>query len=113
MSADRAEVRRLISNAFYDARNAGRTMEDAADKAADRITALVTSAEWDEAQTVSAAFADMQRRAEAAEATIDKARALRDDLLSFHGGHGDFRSAGRSLHAILDPDTEPAPPTED
>lgn len=38
---DRGVVRALISNAYYDARNAGETMEQGADRAADAVMALL------------------------------------------------------------------------
>ena len=38
----RSEVRAAISNAYYDARNAGRTMEHAADDAAARVMARLS-----------------------------------------------------------------------
>lgn len=37
----RDEVRRVISDAYYDARNRRRTMEQAADAAADAVMALL------------------------------------------------------------------------
>lgn len=74
----REEVRRRITNAYYDARNSENgTMETAADEAAAAVMALVVE----------------ERR---------KIEALRDDLVSFHGGHGDFRVAGRALTDVLD-----------
>ena len=42
---DRGEVRRAITNAYYDARNEGETMEVAADRAADAVMALATTPE--------------------------------------------------------------------
>lgn len=39
---DWEDVRAAISDAYYDARNAGETMEQAADNAADAVMALVT-----------------------------------------------------------------------
>jgi hypothetical protein len=41
MTADREAIRAAISNAYYEARNEGRTMEQAADDATDRVLALV------------------------------------------------------------------------
>lgn len=38
----RSDIRAAISNAYYDARNAGRTMEHAADDAADRVMACLS-----------------------------------------------------------------------
>ena len=43
ITALRGEVRAAISNAYYDARNAGRTMEHAADDAADRVIACLST----------------------------------------------------------------------
>lgn len=43
----RDEVRAVISNSFYGARNAGRTMEDAADAAANQVMRLLAKAEAD------------------------------------------------------------------
>lgn len=44
MSTDlRAEVRKAISDAYYEARNDGQTMETAADNAADAVTAILTA----------------------------------------------------------------------
>ena len=42
---DHGEVRRVITNAYYDARNEGETMEVAADRAADAVMALATTPE--------------------------------------------------------------------
>lgn len=39
----RGEIRAAISNAYYDARNTGRTMEHAADEAANQVLALVSA----------------------------------------------------------------------
>ena len=41
MSDLRQEVRRVITNAYYDARNEGETMETAADRAADSVMAVL------------------------------------------------------------------------
>jgi hypothetical protein len=41
MTELRDEVRRVISDAYYNARNEGRTMEHAADSAADAVVAVV------------------------------------------------------------------------
>lgn len=41
----RALLRAAISNAYYDARNAGRTMESAADAAVDAIEPILASIE--------------------------------------------------------------------
>lgn len=43
MSDLRAEVRKAISDAYYEARNNGQTMETAADNAADAVTAILTA----------------------------------------------------------------------
>jgi hypothetical protein len=43
----RAEARRLITNAYYDCRNEGLTMEAAADRAADEVWALYLEARPD------------------------------------------------------------------
>lgn len=37
----REQIRKAISDAYYDARNAGRTMEAAADDATDRVIELL------------------------------------------------------------------------
>ena len=42
---EHGEVRRVITNAYYDARNEGETMEVAADRAADAVMALATTPE--------------------------------------------------------------------
>jgi hypothetical protein len=39
-SPDRAQIRKAITDAYYDARNAGGTMETAADAATDAVLAL-------------------------------------------------------------------------
>ena len=39
----RDEARRVISNAYYDARGAGRTMEQAADASADAVAAILAA----------------------------------------------------------------------
>jgi hypothetical protein len=41
---DRQRIYAAISDAFYDARNAGRTMTDAANAATDAVVAIVESA---------------------------------------------------------------------
>lgn len=41
MSADRDRIYKAISDAFYDARNSGRTMTDASNAAADTVLAIV------------------------------------------------------------------------
>jgi hypothetical protein len=42
-------------------------------------------------------------------AQVARVEALRDDLLDFNPGHGDFLTAGRSLDAALAPAAQPAP----
>lgn len=42
-TALRSAIRAAISNSYYDARNAGRTMEQAADDAADRVMACLSA----------------------------------------------------------------------
>lgn len=41
MTADAAAIRAAISNAYYEARNEGRTMEQAADDATAAVLALI------------------------------------------------------------------------
>lgn len=43
-SFNRTEVRRVITNAYYDCRNEGETMETAADRAADAVMAIYEQA---------------------------------------------------------------------
>ena len=112
MTADRQTIRAAISNAFYEERNAGRTMEDAADRAANEVMALVSADAEEDAEDVE----HYRHLAETAAAKIRAAEILRDDLLDFHGGHGDYLSAGKSLRAALAtghyaPDTDPGDPT--
>lgn len=71
----RAEVRRNVTNAYYDARNKGETMETAADWAADRVMDSVVAplirerdaiAEDEaEARSAGAAALDVERLARA------------------------------------------------
>lgn len=44
MSATRDECRKAISDAYYEARNQGHTMEQAADNAADAVETILTAA---------------------------------------------------------------------
>lgn len=81
------EIRRAITNAYYDARNTGGTMETAADRATDAVVALI--------------------EADPAEVKVRAATALRDELLSFNIGHGDYRAAGRMLGAALEHPDKP------
>lgn len=76
---DRDKIRAAISNAYYDTRNTGGTMETAADRAADAVFALLA---------VDAA-------------RLRAAMALRNDLLSWNPGHGDYKTAGRELDRAL------------
>lgn len=98
MTADREAIRAVISDAFYDARNAGRTMEHAADSAADAVMALVRADAEEDAEDTE----HYRALAETATERIRAAEAVRDELLSWHIGHGDYKSAGRSLAAALE-----------
>lgn len=75
----RDDIRKVITDAYYDARNAGGTMETAADRAADAVFALI----------------------EVDAARLRAVTSLRGELLAWHIGHGDYKAAGRELDRAL------------